>query len=132
MLILYVFISILKPAYYSMIVDCIEDGEDIIDNNGYYVVGETAISTKNRTLTNNTIEITILSPDNYITLYKNSTKVLKHELCHYYQFVENRMPTCNNLSKVYLIEVECYIKEKLPIYNREIKEYIKNTNIALV
>lgn len=47
-----------------------------------------------------------------IDIYDNNLFTLKHELCHYQQWQEGRLFSCEDIQMKYLNEAECYFKEK--------------------
>lgn len=91
------YVNVLKPAYYSVQGNCVINGKEILQDAGYEVVGQFSYS-------NNTTSTQIFVQDPI---------VVKHENCHYQQFLERRLFNCNIKFLNYINEVECYIRQYL-------------------
>jgi len=88
------YIEVLHPAYLSVVAVCRVDGEKIIEEQGFAVLG------------------TFNATDQKITLFVEDEEVLKHELCHKDQSEKNKLFGCDHLFRKFVNEAECYVKQK--------------------
>jgi len=103
---LILYINILKPAYFSVVISCSENPEQILEDYNLFIGGETTYYNK----TNITI-----------VLYYDDPSIEKHENCHLIQFQRNfPSQSCEHKVSKYLAEVECYTVENFPniIYDK--------------
>ena len=107
-LIIYLMMWVLIPAYYSTKIGC---SVGIIDNyeNNPPVSGALVVE-------NGSIKLYInpsLSSEQY-------EKTLKHEWIHYVQYKDNRSFDCDSIFGVYVNEAEAYIGENYPDFIYEL------------
>ena len=101
--------SVLKPAYYSVLASCY--GEDALNNTGYSVRGSFAVEYNITRAANGKDETICASPIIYAKDFAD-LEALKHEECHYRQYLRRALNTCNNKIGLYFDEVECYVKQQ--------------------
>lgn len=89
------------PAYLSYVAECVPNGEEILEERGYAVVGRTSFTFEGDTLTNISVDI----------LPGADESTTPHEQCHVRQGLAGKIVPCKKKIRYYLNEFECYLDE---------------------
>lgn len=129
---LHVYLSIFKLASFSVLAACDSKGVEILKQKGFIVSGSFGFDDSD--LNNTGVIFTsfsdsVLQP--VITVRDiNDTSTLKHEICHFKQFTQQRLFTCNEADKLFWNEAECYFKQQIPgLYSKDINKFINKSII---
>lgn len=93
-------------AYLSTRGDCF----NLTQKDGFIVAGTVTTTNITSNYDNESSNITEIY-NVKIKINIDNIKVIRHELCHLNQILEDRSHSCNNLLGVYKDELECYNKE---------------------
>ena len=94
--------AVFIPAYYSMVDNCLPNGNDISTQAGFVTMGQMTVTLGNIS----SIQIKIANNS-------ESDMIMKHELCHLAQLKRGFLGTCSSEHGKflrYLAEIECYFK----------------------
>ncbi len=109
---------IFEPAYYSVQVSCAEINEDELLSKGYVAGGKFVYGSDNESKNG----INIFIPLRYDNSWQDRnrymeseeySRTMRHENCHQNQFEDGGGWSCQNKFRVFVDEVECYVKQYL-------------------